>query len=334
MANPAGLAWIQVGVRNCAQRFVQQTPAADALQPTLRCGFRVRLRRAAQGGQAKRDLLGLLHLIHPVLLGHADKRFEGIGTDREADLVETQRGGGLELVLERARKVAAHRLRGDGVEKRLTRGQRVVREALGFEQLLARQKRHGLISKPLDQGVARGERVETGAPLRQGGVRLGTASGREVEQAIGPGDQTVHMHEARFGWNSEGREASQKRVVELARDAAARGHQGGACRGIWLASRAHMGHGVGDSVNGGTRKPRRIQPADGFVQLAARVFAVRRWATPGGDEALEQVRDAFTRPGRGHRHRETPHLPEAGSRLVEGLVMGVERQDGPDRAAA
>jgi len=31
-------------VINCAERFVQQGFAADALQPTLRCGFQARLK--------------------------------------------------------------------------------------------------------------------------------------------------------------------------------------------------------------------------------------------------------------------------------------------------
>src|SRR5712691_8043309 len=112
--------------------------------------------RAAQGGEAKRDVIGILDLTHPVSLSQAEKRCDGIGADRQADLVEPQRCGGLELVLERARTLAAHRLRRDGIEKRRTLGQRVVREALGFEQLLARQQRHGSISKPLDQRFARG----------------------------------------------------------------------------------------------------------------------------------------------------------------------------------
>ena len=58
--------------------------------------------------------------------------------------------------MEIARKLAAHPLRGDGVDQRRTLGQRVMREALGFEQLLARQQGDGIISKPLDQRFTRG----------------------------------------------------------------------------------------------------------------------------------------------------------------------------------
>ena len=66
-------------------------------------------RRAAQGGQAQRDAMGILDRAHPVLLGQAEQRFDGIGAERQADIVETQRRGRLELVLEIARKLAAHR---------------------------------------------------------------------------------------------------------------------------------------------------------------------------------------------------------------------------------
>src|SRR5713226_3473917 len=92
--------------------------------------------RAAQGGQAKCDAMGILALAHPLLRGHAEKRCDRIGADRPADLVETTRRGGLELVLERARTLAAHRGGRHRVEKRLARCQRVVREAPGFAHLL------------------------------------------------------------------------------------------------------------------------------------------------------------------------------------------------------
>lgn len=112
--------------------------------------------KATEGRQAKRDARGILGLAHPMLLGHPEQRCDGIGADRQANLVETERLGGLELLLEIAHKLATHRLRGDGVDQRRTLGQRVMGEALGFEQLLARQQRHGIVSKPFDQGFARG----------------------------------------------------------------------------------------------------------------------------------------------------------------------------------
>lgn len=113
-------------------------------------------RRATQSGQAQRDAIGVLDLAYPVLFGHPEQRFDRIRADREADAVETERRGGLELVLERARKLVAHGCGGDRVEQGRALGQRVVREALGFEHLLARQEGDGIVSKARDQRFARG----------------------------------------------------------------------------------------------------------------------------------------------------------------------------------
>ena len=63
--------------------------------------------RAAQGGQAQHEAVGILDLAHAVLLSQAEQRCDGIGADRQADVVETERRGELELVVEIARKLAA-----------------------------------------------------------------------------------------------------------------------------------------------------------------------------------------------------------------------------------
>ncbi len=70
------------------------------------------------------------------------------------------------------------------------------------------------------------------------------------------------------------------------------------------------------------------------MQLAARIFEVRGWTAQHGNEALEQVREGVARPGHGHRHRETPYLPQARGSLGEAMVLGIERQDGHDLPAA
>ena len=130
--------------------------------------------RATQGGQAKGDAPRILALAYPVLLGHAAKRCDRIGTDRQAEVVEPQRRGGLELGLERARQLAAHRPRRDRVDKRLALRQRVGREPLGCEKLLACQQRDGIVSEAREQRLARGQLVEAGAQWREGGARLRT----------------------------------------------------------------------------------------------------------------------------------------------------------------
>ena len=111
---------------------------------------------ATEGGQAQRHATRILDLAHAVLLGHAEERCDRIGADRQADMVETTRCSGLELLVERARTLAAHRPRRDRVDQRLALGQGVVREAVGCEPLLAGQQRDGSASKLPDQRCTRG----------------------------------------------------------------------------------------------------------------------------------------------------------------------------------
>ena len=110
----------------------------------------------SQGGQAQRHAIGILNLAYPVLLGQPEKGFDRIGTERQADVGETERRGGLELVLEIARKLAAHGCGRDRVDQGLALRERVVREALRFENLLAGQQRDRIVSEALDQRFARG----------------------------------------------------------------------------------------------------------------------------------------------------------------------------------
>ncbi len=111
---------------------------------------------ATEGGQAKRHATRILDLAHPVLLGQAEKRFDWIGANRQADVIEAERRGSLELIVEIAGKLAAHRHGRDRVDERRALGQCVVREALGFELFLAGQKSDGIVPKLLDQRFARG----------------------------------------------------------------------------------------------------------------------------------------------------------------------------------
>lgn len=45
-------------------------------------------RHPAKRREAKGKAIGILSLTHPVTLGHAKERFDRIGTDRQADLIE------------------------------------------------------------------------------------------------------------------------------------------------------------------------------------------------------------------------------------------------------
>jgi hypothetical protein len=53
--------------------------------------------QAAQGRQAQGDASRILSLAHPMALGHPEKRFDGIGTDRQADVIEPECRSGLQL---------------------------------------------------------------------------------------------------------------------------------------------------------------------------------------------------------------------------------------------
>jgi len=45
-------------------------------------------RHPAKRREAKGNAIGILSLTHPVTLGHTKERFDRIGTDRQADLIE------------------------------------------------------------------------------------------------------------------------------------------------------------------------------------------------------------------------------------------------------
>lgn len=122
-------------------------------------------RRPAQGRQAKGDARGILRLAHPVLLGHPEKRCDGIGTDRYADVIEPEGRGGLELVRQIGGKLPAQRGRGHGVDERLTLRQGGTREALCFEHRLAVKQTFGIALKSLDEGLTGGQVIQAGAQL-------------------------------------------------------------------------------------------------------------------------------------------------------------------------
>ncbi len=93
--------------------------------------------RTTQGRHTKRDAGCILRLAHTVALGHPEKRFDRIGADWQADVVEPSGLGGLELIRQIGAKLLAHGGRGYAADQRLTLGQGVVGEPLGFKNALA-----------------------------------------------------------------------------------------------------------------------------------------------------------------------------------------------------
>jgi len=96
--------------------------------------------KTAEGRQTQGDASRILGLAHAVLLGHPTKRCDGIGADRQADMIEPECRGGLELVVKRGSKLLTQSGRGHGVNQRLALGSAVVREPLALENLLARKQ--------------------------------------------------------------------------------------------------------------------------------------------------------------------------------------------------
>src|SRR5207245_10574721 len=94
-------------------------------------------------------------------LRHAEKRFDGIGADRQADVIEPECRGGLQLEVKIGAKLLTQSGRGHGVNQRVTLGSGVVREPLDLENLLALQQAEGIGSKPLDERFAGGPLLQT-----------------------------------------------------------------------------------------------------------------------------------------------------------------------------
>ena len=142
----------------------------------------------AQSRQAKRHAIGIRRLTHPVALGDAEQRFDGIGTDRHTDVIEPECRGGLQLEVKIGAKLLTQSGRGHGVNQRGTLGSGVVREPLDLENLLALQQAEGIGSKPLDEGFAGGQLLQTPPQLGSGRTALGAPGWRELEHPIGPGE--------------------------------------------------------------------------------------------------------------------------------------------------
>src|SRR5712691_2709479 len=70
----------------------------------------------AQSRQAKRHAIGIRRLTHPMAFDDAEKRFDGIGADRQADVIEPEGLRGLKLERKIGVKLQEKRGRGKGVE--------------------------------------------------------------------------------------------------------------------------------------------------------------------------------------------------------------------------
>ena len=94
-------------------------------------------RKTAQSLQAQRHAIRILRLTRPMALGHPKKRFDGIGADRQADMIQPEVRGRLQFEIKIGSKLLTQGGRGHSVNQRLALSAAVVRESLDLENLLA-----------------------------------------------------------------------------------------------------------------------------------------------------------------------------------------------------
>ena len=66
-------------------------------------------RRPAEGRQAKGDASRIQRLAHPMVFAHPKERFDEIGTDRHADMIEPKELGDFQLVHQIGVKLLAYK---------------------------------------------------------------------------------------------------------------------------------------------------------------------------------------------------------------------------------
>jgi len=108
-------------------------------------------------------------------LGHPEKRFDGIGADRQADVIQPESLGGLQLEVKIGGKFPTQSSRGHRVNQRLALSPGGVRESLRFDNLLARKQTADIASKARDEGFARGQLLQGCPQLASGRASLGAA---------------------------------------------------------------------------------------------------------------------------------------------------------------
>ena len=131
--------------------------------------------QTAYGREAKRKTTRILRLAHPMPLGHPEKRCEGIGADRHADVIQPEGRGGLSWEAKRGSTLPAQCSRGHRVNQRLAVRPGGVRASLRFDHLLARTQTADIASKARDEGCARGQLLQARPQRASGRGSLGAA---------------------------------------------------------------------------------------------------------------------------------------------------------------
>src|SRR5712691_2737681 len=301
--------------------------------PTHLLGFLPR-GNAAAGRQAQRHALRLLRLAHPMALGHPEERCDRIGAEWHAAVIEPQWRGGLQLEVTRGTQRLTPSARGHGGTQRLAWGPGVVRAPLHREHLLALQQAVGIGAKPRDEGLARGQWIQTRPQLGSRGALLGTPGWREGEHLLGPGAEAVPRHTPRRGPDFGRRQTCANRVREWARDLPPGRQKSGQGGMRLVGALAQARYGVRELVDAWAAQSWLIQGGHGFVESAAAVFAVGGRATHLGDEAVEQGGNRVARPGLRYRDAETVDPVQREGARYALMVLGVDGQHSQNRARA
>lgn len=281
--------------------------------------------RPAESWQAKGDTNRILRLPHPMAFGHRKERLDRIGTDRQADVIESQALGGFELECKIGAELLAYRGGGHGVKQRLTLRQGVMTESLGFENLLARQQPLGIAQEALDEIFTGGQVIETNPQTGEDGTGLGSPGRRELEQLLSPGKEAVHIHKAGLGAHGGRCQRRQQGVLELARDASAGRHKALESGMALVRAFEHARHRVREVIEARAGQTLFGQLVDSFMQLTAAVFEVRRGSAHLRDEPLEHLGNGVARPGISHRDREAVGMGQRECCLKALMVMGIKR---------
>jgi len=144
----------------------------------------------------------------------------------------------------------------------------------------------------------------------------------------------MDMHQSGFTREPRRNQASQNRVLELARDPTTNRQKGRKLGVMLIAPLEDVGHHMRDIIDRCTSESALSYALDGISELAPSVFQGGGGATHHGDDALEKRRDAGAIPGLGHRHRDAMNLPQGGGSRVQVVVTGIERSKGQDFAGS
>jgi hypothetical protein len=208
-------------------------------------------RRPAEGRQAEGDASRIRSLAHAMALGHPKERFDRIGADRQADVVESKALRSFQLDRKIGVELLAHRGGGHGVNQQFALRQGVMAEPLGFENLLARQQPLGIAPEALDEVFTRGQLIETSPQTGEDRAGLGPTGRRELEQLLGPGEEAVHIHKAGLGAHGGRCSTRQQGLLELARDAPAGRHKALEGGVVLVIALEHAGGRVREIVDAG-----------------------------------------------------------------------------------